>query len=147
MKPAPANFPRLSSAITCLDAAAHIAWLCRGFGFAARLVVRADDGSVRHSELVYGEAVVMVSQERPADDARFGAPSRSPLSAGGVNTQSIMLYVDDVEAHCATARAAGATIVAEPAVHDYGEGYWADRSYGAVDPEGHAWWFSERLRG
>ena len=50
-------------------------------------------------------------------------------------------------AHCARARQAGARIVAEPEVHDYGDAYWADRSYGAIDPEGHLWWFSQRLRG
>ena len=29
----------------------------------------------------------------------------------------------------------------------YGEGYWADRSYRALDPEGHLWWITQRLRG
>jgi uncharacterized glyoxalase superfamily protein PhnB len=28
----------------------------------------------------------------------------------------------------------------------YGDDYWADRSYGAVDPEGHMWWFTQRMR-
>ena len=37
-------------------------------------------------------------------------------------------------------------IVDEPKVHDYGAEYWADRSYGAIDPEGHVWWFTQRLR-
>ena len=27
----------------------------------------------------------------------------------------------------------------------YGEEYWADRSYGAVDCGGHHWWFAERV--
>jgi uncharacterized glyoxalase superfamily protein PhnB len=31
-------------------------------------------------------------------------------------------------------------------VHDYGEDHWSDRSYGAVDLEGHVWWVTERLR-
>ena len=44
------------------------------------------------------------------------------------------------------ARAAGATIASDPAVHDYGEDHWADRSYGATDPEGHHWWFTQRVR-
>ena len=57
-----------------------------------------------------------------------------------------MIHVEDVDAHCARARAAGAMIVDEPTVHDYGEDYWADRSYGAVDPEGHLWWFTQRIR-
>jgi uncharacterized glyoxalase superfamily protein PhnB len=76
---------------------------------------------------------------------RFGTEMRSPLSTG-CNTQGLMLYVDDVDAHCARVRAAGARIVDEPSLHDYGEAYWADRSYGAANPEGHLWWFSERVR-
>jgi uncharacterized glyoxalase superfamily protein PhnB len=57
-----------------------------------------------------------------------------------------MIYVDDVDAHCARARAVGAIIADEPSVHDYGEEYWSDRSYGALDPERHLWWFTQRLR-
>jgi uncharacterized glyoxalase superfamily protein PhnB len=57
-----------------------------------------------------------------------------------------MLYVDDVEAHYLRARAAGATIFAEPEVHDYGSDQWSDRSYGVMDVEGHHWWFTQRLR-
>jgi uncharacterized glyoxalase superfamily protein PhnB len=87
----------------------------------------------------------MVCSERLGADVRFGVQMLSPLTAIG-NTQSLMLYVDDVDAHCATARAHGAKIVDEPTVHDYGEDYWSDRSYGASDPEGHLWWFSQRLR-
>ena len=55
-------------------------------------------------------------------------------------------FVDDVEAHCAQTRVAGASIYEEPALHDYGKEYWTDKSYGAVDPEGHDWWFTERIR-
>jgi uncharacterized glyoxalase superfamily protein PhnB len=56
------------------------------------------------------------------------------------------IFVDDAEAHCARARAAGAKIFREPKVDDYGDDYWADKTYGAVDPEGHHWWFMQRLR-
>ena len=76
---------------------------------------------------------------------RFGAKFLSPASAGG-NTQNLMLYVDDLDAHCARARRAGARVVSEPELHDYGDDYWADRSFGALDPEGHLWWVSERVR-
>jgi uncharacterized glyoxalase superfamily protein PhnB len=37
-------------------------------------------------------------------------------------------------------------IVEEPATHDYGQDYWADCSYGALDPEGHMWWITQRVR-
>lgn len=145
MRPPPSDWPRISSGLYYRDAAAAIDWLCQAFGFALRLKVEGDQGQIVHSELSYGEGVVMVGQEEPEGTARFGQRCLSPLSAGG-NTQGLMVYVDDVDAHCAHARAGGATIVAEPEVHDYGEEYWADRSYGAIDPEGHVWWFTQRLR-
>ena len=145
MKPTPSDWPRISSSLYYRDAAAMIDWLCTAFGFELRLKVEGDDGSIVHSELTYGSGVVMVGQEEPEGAVRFQRRRVSPLTAGG-NTQGLMLYVDDVDAHCAQARVQGAVIVDEPAVHDYGEDYWADRSYGALDPEGHIWWFTQRLR-
>jgi uncharacterized glyoxalase superfamily protein PhnB len=145
MHPTPPDWPRISSCVVYRDAGAMIDWLCRAYGFTLRLKVEGDDGAIVHSELQYGEGVVMVGQENPRPEPRFGTAMLSPLAAGG-NTQSLMVYVDDADAHCERARAAGARIVDEPSVHDYGEQYWADRSYGALDPEGHLWWFSQRLR-
>jgi len=37
-------------------------------------------------------------------------------------------------------------IIREPRTDDYGDDYWADRTYGALDPEGHLWWFMQRMR-
>jgi uncharacterized glyoxalase superfamily protein PhnB len=54
--------------------------------------------------------------------------------------------VDDVDAHAAQARRAGAKIIEEPTTTDYGEDYWADRGYRVEDPEGHQWWFMQRVR-
>ena len=71
---------------------------------------------------------------------------RSPRSLDGANTQSLCICVDDVDAHCARARSAGARITLEPEVHDYGDEYWADRVYEAEDPEGHRWFFMQRLK-
>ena len=144
MKPTPPGWPRISSSLYYRDAARMIDWLCKAFGFEVRLKVEGEGGRIEHSELTCGEGVIMVSQER-LGDPRFRTDLKSPLSAG-CNTQSLMIYVDDVDAHCARARAAGATIADEPSVHDYGEEYWSDRSYGALDPERHLWWFTQRLR-
>ena len=143
MNPTPPGWPRLSTSLYYQDAAAMIDWLCNAFAFDLRLKVEGDGGRIEHSEIIFGEAVVMVGSERPA--TRWGVNMLSPKTANA-NTQGLMLYVDDVDAHCAQARAAGARIVDEPSVHDYGEDYWADRSYGALDPGGHLWWFSQRLR-
>lgn len=147
MNPPPRDWPRLTSAIFYRDAAAAIDWLCTAFGFAVRIKVEGEGGRIEHSELTYGEGVIMVGQEsRSGDSPAWKARMGSPLSLNGRGTQSVMIYVDDAVAHCAQARAHGAQIVEEPAVHDYGEEHWADRSYAALDPEGHLWWVTQRLR-
>jgi uncharacterized glyoxalase superfamily protein PhnB len=145
MKPTPKGWPRLATTVFYKDGAKAIDWLCEAFGFEVRLKVEGEGGRIEHSELVYGEAVVMVGDEETQEVK--GRPMVSPASVGGANTQSVMIYVDDAIAHCERARKAGATIAYGPQVSDYGEDYWADRSYLAIDPEGHCWWFCERVRG
>lgn len=146
MKPAPSNWPRLSISLYYDDPVKAIEWLERAFGFETRLRVEGDEGHIIHSELTYGEAVIMVSHAGANPNHPSFAVGASPHSLDGRITQSVMLYVDDVDAHCERARAAGAKVIEEPAVHDYGEDYWADRSYGALDIEGHMWWITQRLR-
>ena len=146
MKDTPRGWPRISSALYYREAAKMIDWLCEAFGFELRLKVEGDNGRVEHSELIYGDGLIMVGQEKTGDASRFGVDMKSPSSLSGGNTQSMMVFVDDVEAHCKHAQAAGARIVDPPTVDDYGEDYWTDRSYGAVDPEGHLWWFTQRIR-
>jgi uncharacterized glyoxalase superfamily protein PhnB len=142
MKPTPPGWPRASSSLTYEHAAAAIEFLTRAFGFEVRLRVDGKDGKIEHSELVFGDAVFMIG------DARREAQShrKAPSELAGANTQNILVYVDDVEAHCTRARAAGAKIVSEIATHDYGEEYWTDRGYSCVDLGGHHWWFAERVR-
>jgi uncharacterized glyoxalase superfamily protein PhnB len=146
MKPTPSDWPRMSSAVVYLDAVAAIHWLCEAFGFEVRIKVEGDKGQIEHSELTYGEGLIMVAQETPQAERRWKRTMRSPKSLNGATTQSIMFFVDDADAHCAHARAHGAQIIEEPATHDYGADYWSDRSYGALDPEGHLWWITQRLR-
>ena len=144
MKATPPGWPRISAALFYDDAAKAIDWLCDAFGFEVRLKVEGEGGRIEHSELAFGEGLIMVA-EAAAKTEKFPY-RRSPGQAGGANTQNLMVYVDDVEAHCRRAREAGATITVEPATHDYGEDYWSDRSYECRDLGGHHWWFTERLR-
>ena len=116
----PDGWSRISSSLIYDDPKAAIDWLCKAFGFEVRLIVETPDGSVMHSELVYGDGVIMVS------GAKSRPFFRSPTAAGG-NTQSIMVIVDDADAHCAQARKHGAEISQELSVSDYGPEYWADR--------------------
>jgi len=143
MKPTPPGWPRISSALYYDDPAKAIDWLCHAFGFEVRLKVEGDGGRIEHSELVFGDGVVMVSGTFKRDKFPY---MHAPGDVGGANTQNMMVYVDDVEAHCKRARAAGATIAREPETHDYGDDYWTDRGYECVDLGGHHWWFQERLR-
>jgi uncharacterized glyoxalase superfamily protein PhnB len=144
MKPTPPGWPRISSSLIYDDANKAIEWLGKAFGFTVRLKVEDEKGGVAHSELTFGDGVIMVSS---AKDAGARGLYKSPQSLGGVLTHSLMVYVDDIEAHHARAAAAGAKITAAVEMHDYGPEYWADRSYGALDLEGHSWWFSQRVRG
>jgi uncharacterized glyoxalase superfamily protein PhnB len=141
MRPTPPGWPRISSALYYDAPAQAIDWLCKAFGFEVRLKIEGENGSIEHSELVFGEGLVMVGGRKDAYPFR-----RSPRSIGGANTQNMMIYVDDIEAHCKRARAAGAKIVVEPKTTDYGEDHWEDRGYEAEDLEGHHWWFFQRLR-
>jgi uncharacterized glyoxalase superfamily protein PhnB len=60
----------------------------------------------------------------------------------GANTQTLHVQLDDgLDAHCDRARAAGARVVQEPAEQFYG-----DRTYRAVDIEGHMWSFAQHVR-
>jgi uncharacterized glyoxalase superfamily protein PhnB len=147
VKQTPPGWPRLSVALYYEDPRKAIDWLVRAFDFEVRLKVEGDDGSIQHSELVYGEAVVMVAQSGGTKGKeRDQSHEKSPRTVGGANTASLMFYVDDVEAHLRRAREAGAKIASEPKTSDYGEEYWSDRSYEAVDLEGHHYWFCQRLR-
>ena len=146
MKPPPQGWPRISSALFYDDAATAIDWLCRAFDFQVRLKVEGENGRIEHSELELGDdGLIMVGSTGGAEQPK-PAPRKSPRSLEGANTQALCVCVDDVESHHQRAAAAGAQILQQPHTVDYGEDYWTDRSYSAVDLEGHQWWFFQRVR-
>jgi uncharacterized glyoxalase superfamily protein PhnB len=114
------------------DAGAALEFLSRAFGFEETRRNTASDGKVSHAEMRYLSGEIHLGQP--------GRPS-SPRTYGGT-TVLLYVYVDNVDEHCARARAAGAEIVDEPADQDYGE-----RRYHCRDPEGHSWFFAQPLRG
>jgi len=113
----PTVFPALSYA----DARAAIDFIVDAFG-AERHAVYADGDAVHHAELRFGNGIVMLGSAK--------ADAAPPSGVG------IYVVVDDPDAHCAQARAAGAEIIRDPHDTDYGS-----REYGARDPEGNAWSF------
>ncbi len=141
-RPTPAGWPRISSSLAYQDPVRAIDWLVAAFGFTVRMKVPDETGGIMHSELTFGEAVVMVAGER----SHGQTSSRSPKSLNGATTQALFIYVDDIEAHHARALAAGARVERELVDSDYGPEYWTDRGYAVLDPEGHSWHFAQRIR-
>jgi uncharacterized glyoxalase superfamily protein PhnB len=118
----------LISAVSYRDPRAALAWLEKAFGFEVAMLIEDAQGNLAHSEMRFGDALVMIGSEWSADYV-------SPASVGGKNTQSLHVQVTaDIDAHCERARAAGAEILMEPQDQFYG-----DRSYRCRDPEGHIW--------
>jgi uncharacterized glyoxalase superfamily protein PhnB len=149
MNPCPPGWPRISAALFYKEPRKAIDWLCRAFGFEVRLLVEGEKGRVEHSELEFGEGLIMVAGVDPSPakaDQAWRQRLASPAMLAGRMTQNLAIHVDDADAHCARARAAGAEISYEPTTTDYGGDYWADRSYAAFDLEGHMWWFMQRVR-
>jgi len=127
----------LSSALSYQDPKGAYRWLETAFGFEPLFVIFDADGNLAHSEMTYGGSVVMIGNE-------WSAEHKSPKSLAGKNTQSVHVQLaegEDIDAHCAHARAAGAEILMEPATQFYG-----DRAYRAKDPEGHIWTFGVTLQ-
>ena len=122
----------LSSAVTYQDPKAAYRWLETAFGFEPLFVILDGNGNLVHSEMSFGNSVVMIGSQWNDDH-------KSPRAIGGKNTQSVHVQLaqgEDLDAHCARARGAGAIILQEPATQFYG-----DRTYRAKDPEGHIWTF------
>jgi uncharacterized glyoxalase superfamily protein PhnB len=120
------------------DPKAALDWLSRAFGFEVTMAIEDAEGDPRNSHYemaLEGRGRIMIGGE-------WADWTRSPAAIGGANTQSTHVALPrDLDAHCARARSAGATIVAEPEDQFYG-----DRTYRAVDHEGHVWTFSEHVR-
>lgn len=144
MKATPRGWPRITNSLFYEDASAAIDWLCRAFGFEVRLKVEGEGGRIDYSELTFGDGLLSVSSV--GGDKPEHMQMVSPRSLQGKNTTALCVFVDDVEAHCARARSAGAEIFRELVANDYGEAYPLDRTYGARDCEGHLWFFMQRLR-
>ena len=111
------------------DCPSAIRFLCDAFGFEERFRMDMPGGKIGHAELGFGDNVLMLAS------AWEEAGQLSPLDLEGVHT-ILFCWVDDVDAHFRRARAAGATVIAEPADQH------GTRAYRALDPEGHRFIFA-----
>jgi uncharacterized glyoxalase superfamily protein PhnB len=127
----PPNTQRVIPYLFYKNGRAAVDFIAKAFGFEVRTVMSGPGDAVMHAELGFGDSVVYLGT--PAGQKAAGKlPQR---------TASVLVYVDDVDAHCARARQAGAEIVREPADQFYG-----DRTYTARDPEGQEWYFHTHVR-
>jgi len=127
--------PSLSSALCYRDPKAALKWLETAFGFETAMVITDAEGNLGHSEMRFGNGIIMVGNEWTGDH-------KSPSSIQGKNTQTVHVHLDeDIDKHCARAKAAGAEILQAPADQFYG-----DRTYRARDPEGHIWTFGQTVK-
>jgi uncharacterized glyoxalase superfamily protein PhnB len=117
------------------NAKAMIEWLCETFGFEKQLVVAGSNNVVMHSQLTFGNGMIMVGS------INSGTPSsaliRHPDEIGGIETQMLSLIVSDCTDLFAKAKAAGAKILSELDKKEF-----RGESFTCSDPEGHIWSFS-----
>ena len=132
----PGDWHRTSftSALVYQNPKAALDWLEKAFGFETVMLITGKEGNLEHSEMRFGDSLVMIGNE-------WTEKHRSPQSIGGLMTQTVHVHLtEDIDSHCARARAAGAVILVEPENQFYG-----DRTYRASDPEGHIWTFGQTI--
>lgn len=114
------------------DASAAIDFLCRSFGFEVTMRMDNEDGTVGHAELsLDGDSISLATVWRDGGLA-------TPHELGGAHSQ-LWCEVDDIDRHFLRARESGAVVIGEPVDQEYGY-----RTYRAIDPEGHRWYFAGR---
>ena len=118
------EFPTVFPNLLYDDGQAAIEFITGAFGAERHAVYSGDGGKIQHAELRFGNGLVMLGSSTAETPATKGA------GAG------IYVVVEDPDAHCAEARAAGAEIVRELFDTPYGS-----REYVAKDPEGNTWYF------
>lgn len=113
-----------------LNIAEAIPWLTRAFGFTEHFRYGEP---VQGAQMRLGRAWIML--------AEASRPGRSSPVQSGIRTQMLTIFAEDVDAHYARAKSAGAKIVEELNETIYGE-----YQYIVEDLEGHPWLFSKHAR-
>ena len=127
--PTPGNYRRVTPCLVVQGAAKALDFYADVFGAAERVRIPGPGGTVIHSEVEIGDAVVIVEDPDP----RRGTAAPPP---GGVPGTPVFqfIYVTDVDAVLARAAELGATVVRAAENQFYG-----DRDGFMIDPFGQAW--------
>ena len=110
-----------------LDAA--IDWLTRTFGFEE--YYRYGD-PISGAQMRIGDATIQLSCAKPGN--------LSPAQLG-YGTQSLTVFVEDIEAHFSRTKSTGAKLV-----EDLHETVYGELQYAVKDLDGHLWLFSRHAR-
>ena len=105
------------------DVAEAVDWLCDTFGFTLRVRI-----ANHRAQLNVGDGAIVVMELSSAQTA--------PIA----RTHSVMVRVDDVDAHHQRSLAKGARVLGPPTTYPYGE-----RQYGVEDLGGHHWHFTQSV--
>lgn len=138
-----AKLPTVVPMLSYEDCAAAAEWLVRAFGFREEERYTDDDDRVTHVTLSCGDGVVMIGWPTADYQSPRHHGESCEAAARWLETpyvvDGVLVDVEDVEAHCARAREAGARILSDP-----DEAYGA-RRYRVEDLEGHRWMFSQSI--
>lgn len=114
------------------NAMAMIDWLCRVFGFEKQVVFATPDGVVMHSQLIFGNGMIMVGSVNSGTAA--SNLLKQPDEIGGAETQAPYLVVSAIDEIYANAKAADAKMLID--LEEKGHG---GKAFCCSDPEGHVW--------
>jgi uncharacterized glyoxalase superfamily protein PhnB len=113
------------------DVAEAIAWLGKTFGFREHYRY-GDPAHPNGAQMHLGKACIMLR------DVRSGTSTPAQLRSA---TQSLTVFVEDVDAHFQKTKAAGARVVEE-----LNETFYGERQYAVEDLAGHRWLFSRHAQ-
>ena len=126
------------------DAGRAADWIAGAFGFRETGRWNDPDGTVSHVNMELGDGIFMLGHpsadyQGPRRHAEVCEHARRWLKTPYV-VDGVLAYVDDLDAHFARAKKAGAKILTDiESNHD-------QRQYRAEDLEGHRWMFAEAHR-
>ncbi|MDQ4132818.1 MAG: VOC family protein [Actinomycetota bacterium] len=127
VKSIPDGYPQVTPYLAVDGAAEAIEFYTNVFGAKERMRMDAPEGKIGHSELQFGNSVLMLS------DAFEEMGVRSPQTIGG-SPVTLSVYVEDVDDVFERAVAAGAKPLRP--VEDQ---FYGDRTGQFEDPFGHRW--------
>jgi PhnB protein len=132
--PVPEDFGTVTPYLVINGAAQALDFYKRAFGAEELDRQTTPDGKIMHGRLRIGDSIVLLADEFP------GSGSRAPSSIG-TTTITLHIYSDDVDRLWERALAAGARIAM-----NLDNTFWGERYGQLVDPFGHRWSISMRIK-